>query len=73
MDGLKYGANSTIEVFEHVVGSKTLEWVETIFEPEVIETPNNLVSTGDGGILVTNDHSAKREFVVPLLSLKIVC
>ncbi|CAG8976810.1 hypothetical protein HYALB_00009074 [Hymenoscyphus albidus] len=61
-DVAKYGANSTIEVFELRRGSEVLEFVRTIWSPEVLVTPNNLVDLGDGeggGVLVTNDHSRK--------------
>lgn len=58
LDPKKVGANSTIEVFEHEKGSENLEWVRTIFSKAVF-TPNSLVATGDGGVLVTNDHDSK--------------
>lgn len=60
LDSLKFGANSTIEVFDldRTKGTE-LRWVETIFRPGVVETPNDLAAMGDGGFLVSNDHSAK--------------
>lgn len=58
LDGNVVGANSTIEVFEHEIGGEALEWVRTI-SSEAVETPNNLVATGDGGVLITNDHTSK--------------
>jgi hypothetical protein len=58
LDTKIYGANSTIEVFEHTRGSTTLEYIKTIISDAVF-TPNNLVATGDGGVLITNDHNSK--------------
>jgi hypothetical protein len=40
LDASKVGANSTIEVFEHVTGSKELDYVKTIWS-ESVYTPNN--------------------------------
>jgi hypothetical protein len=62
LDASKVGANSTIEVFEHTIGSKTLEFVKTIFSDRII-TPNGLAADGQGGIFVTNDHDYKVGFV----------
>ena len=58
LDGKKVGANSTIEVFEHTRGSKTLEHVKTIFH-EAVSTPNGLLADGTGGVYITNDHDSK--------------
>jgi len=58
LDGKKVGANSTIEVFEHTRGSKTLEHVKTIFH-EAVSTPNGLLVDGTGGVYITNDHDSK--------------
>ncbi|CZR64077.1 related to serum paraoxonase/arylesterase [Phialocephala subalpina] len=58
LDGNLVGANSTIEVFEHEIGSGELDWVRTIWSV-VVQTPNNLVAAGDGGVLITNDHTSK--------------
>ncbi|CAG8958878.1 hypothetical protein HYFRA_00011831 [Hymenoscyphus fraxineus] len=41
-DVAKYGADSRIEVFELRRGSEELEFVRTIWSPEVVFTPNNL-------------------------------
>jgi len=62
LDATKVGANSTIEVFEHTIGSKTLEFVKTIFSDRII-TPNGLAADGQGGVFVTNDHDYKVGFV----------
>ena len=56
----RHGANSTIEVFDVIRGGEAMQHVKTIAK-EAIDTPNNLAATGDGGLLVTNDHSAKGE------------
>jgi hypothetical protein len=70
LDPKKVGANSTIEVFEHEKGSEDLEWVRTIFS-EAVFTPNNLVATGDGGVLITNDHDSKTGAVSNFISLSL--
>jgi hypothetical protein len=62
LDATKVGANPTIEVFEHTIGSKTLEFVKTIFSDRII-TPNGLAADGQGGVFVTNDHDYKVGFV----------
>jgi len=54
-DAAKVGANSTIEEFHLTRGSKDLEFVKTFYS-DVIQTPNSVVGTGDGGFLFTNDH-----------------
>ncbi|KAF7959511.1 hypothetical protein EAE96_001127 [Botrytis aclada] len=58
LDATKVGANSTVEVFDLVPGSKELEFVKTVANP-LIKTPNNIAATGDGGFVFTNDHSTK--------------
>ncbi|KAF7926666.1 uncharacterized protein EAE97_010175 [Botrytis byssoidea] len=58
LDATKVGANSTVEVFDLVPGSKKLEFVKTVANP-IIKTPNNIAATGDGGFVFTNDHSTK--------------
>ena len=58
LDPYQVGANSTVEVFDVDRGRSEMVHVKT-FSSGVIETPNNLVLTGDGEFFVTNDHSAK--------------
>ncbi|KAK6604178.1 serum paraoxonase arylesterase [Botrytis cinerea] len=58
LDATKVGANSTVEVFDLIPGSKELKFVKTVANP-IIKTPNNIAATGDGGFVVTNDHSTK--------------
>lgn len=69
LDATKVGANSTVEVFDLVPGSKELNFVKTVANP-IIKTPNNIAATGDGGFVVTNDHSTKTGLVsgpIPLI------
>ncbi|KAH8703393.1 serum paraoxonase/arylesterase-like protein [Talaromyces proteolyticus] len=61
VDARQHGANSTVEVFDLVRGETELRFVRTISDP-AIQTPNRPASTGDGGFVVTNDHSAKVGF-----------
>jgi hypothetical protein len=58
LDATQLGANSTVEVFDHTIGSLNLHFVKTVYSPAVY-TPNNIASTGDGGFVSTNDHSTK--------------
>lgn len=58
LDAPTYGANSTVEVFEHRIGSSSLDFVKTISDPSIY-TPNDLTVTGNGGFLITNDHVEK--------------
>jgi hypothetical protein len=63
----KHGANSTIEVFDLTRGSNAFRYVKTITS-DAVYTPNAIAATGDGGFLVTNDHTAKSMFLLlPLL------
>lgn len=64
LDATKLGANSTVEEFEVVRGSNNMRHIKTIVD-EAIATPNKLAATGDGGFLVTNDHSGKGEYIPP--------
>ncbi|KAJ8058980.1 hypothetical protein OCU04_011963 [Sclerotinia nivalis] len=58
LDATNLGANSTVEVFDLVPGSRNLEFVKTVANP-IIKTPNNIAATRDGGFVITNDHSTK--------------
>lgn len=59
LDAFKVGANSTIEIFDLVSGSETLEHVKTIVSDAII-SPNGLAVDEDGtGFAVTNDHTSK--------------
>lgn len=55
---LNWGPNSTVEVFDVARGAEEMVHVRTIVS-EVVATPNKLAATGDGGFVVTNDHSHK--------------
>ena len=59
LDADKVGANSTVEVFEVKRGSDDMKYIKTIFDSNIY-TPNNIAAMGDGGFVVTNDHSRKR-------------
>ncbi|ESZ95425.1 hypothetical protein SBOR_4166 [Sclerotinia borealis F-4128] len=50
LDAATLGANSTVEVFDLAPGSTKLEYVKTIADP-IIQTPNGIAATRDGGIL----------------------
>lgn len=63
LDATKLGANSTVEEFEVIRGSNEMRHIKTIANDEIV-TPNKLAATGDGGFLVTNDHSGKGEYML---------
>lgn len=67
LDATTLGANSTVEVFDLAPGSTQLEFVKTVVNP-IIETPNNIAATGDGGFVFTNDHSTKTPGLVSKLT-----
>lgn len=58
LDPKIHGANSTVEIFELKRGTTEWNYVKTIIN-KVIATPNKPAATGDGGFLITNDHSSK--------------
>jgi arylesterase/paraoxonase len=62
LDATLIGANSTIEHFITKVGSSTMRYIRTTFDP-LIQTPNNVAWVSDDSFVVTNDHSAKIGFV----------
>lgn len=72
LDPSRVGADSTVEVFEVDRGRSEMVHVKT-FSSGAIETPNNLALTGDGGFLVTNDHSAKGIWGLSLPSCHSFC
>ena len=53
------GANSTMEVYDVERGSEEMRHVRTVYDPSTIYTPNKIAVLGDGGFLLTNDHSRK--------------
>jgi hypothetical protein len=52
------GAQASVQVFEHKRGSKDMKF-KLSFENAAIRTPNRVALTGDGGFVLTNDHSEK--------------
>lgn len=69
-DQSKTGANSTIEVFEHVKGTSEMKFIRTITSKEII-SPNDLAAVGNGGVLITNDLGSKVGMVsLPFLYAK---
>lgn len=58
LDAVKLGANSTVEVFDVLRGTDEMVHFKTVASA-VVATPNKLAATGDGGFVVTNDHSHK--------------
>jgi arylesterase / paraoxonase len=70
LDATKVGANSTIEVFDVALGKSEMTHRKTIAH-ELIQTPNRVVATGEGGMLITNDKSAKLGLVMKSLLTKI--
>jgi hypothetical protein len=56
LDGSKFGANSTIEVFELRRGQQLMKHLKTITH-DAIKTPNGLVLTGKDEFVITNDKS----------------
>jgi hypothetical protein len=73
LDATKTGANSTIEIFESVLGETTMKHMKTYFDP-VIETPNDVAWVSDDSFVFTNDRSGKVGFVsVVLLNFDFRC
>ncbi|TVY89001.1 Serum paraoxonase/arylesterase, partial [Lachnellula willkommii] len=69
LDGEKVGANSTIEQFQTIAGSSTMQYART-YAHDVIQTPNRVAWVNDHAFVFTNDHSAKvgiRRVLDPLL------
>lgn len=48
-------ADSRVEIFHHVLGSTSAQWVRTVAVP-VIQTPNDIFSVSPSEFFVTNDH-----------------
>lgn len=62
------GANNSVQIFEHVRGEKDMKF-EYAIESDVIQTPNRLALTDEGGLVITNDHTAKGENLLWLMSV----
>ena len=74
-DARMTGADSSIEVFTTLVGSRKMEHYATIEDPLII-TPNDVVGSSDGkSFHFTNDHGTKvgavSEHIVLLLSFSL--
>ncbi|KAG0645489.1 hypothetical protein D0Z07_8533 [Hyphodiscus hymeniophilus] len=71
LDATKLGGNSTIEIFEAVLGETTMKHIRTYSDP-LIDTPNEVAWVSDDSFLFTNDHNSKvgfrRGLEVPLSS-----
>jgi hypothetical protein len=62
-DPVKFGANSTIEIFKTRVGASTLTHLHTVHDP-VLVTPNDIVGSSDGkSFYFTNTISAKASYM----------
>lgn len=57
-----YAARSQIEVFRHVLGSDTAEYVRSVQHPD-IQTPNDILATSPTSFYVTNDHYYRTGFM----------
>jgi arylesterase/paraoxonase len=58
LDAEKFGANSTIELFETQSGSPVMRHVKT-YAHELIQTPNRVTWVSEDAFLYTNDHTVK--------------
>ena len=62
----KVGANSTVEIFKTTVGGSEMVHLSTIYDPDVIVTPNDVLGYPDGkSFYFTNEASAKTGLVSP--------
>lgn len=52
------GADSTVEIFDTVLGSLDWRWVKSV-RHDLVVAPNSIVATGPRSFYVTNDHNAK--------------
>ncbi|CAO1633019.1 unnamed protein product [Parajaminaea phylloscopi] len=58
LDNAKIGGNSTIELFETILGSDVAEHIRTYAHP-LIRTPNDVEPAGPDSFYVSNDHHVK--------------
>jgi arylesterase / paraoxonase len=68
------GADSSIEIYETVVGGSTMTHIRTV-EDQVIATPNDVAGSPNGkSFYFTNDHGFKTGFVshISVIALNIV-
>ncbi|GJJ06417.1 hypothetical protein Clacol_000608 [Clathrus columnatus] len=57
------GADSVIEIFKTLEGSSTMEYIKTIYNPNVIITPSDIVGSGNGDFYFTNNARSKTGMV----------
>ena len=62
LDATKIGSNVSVEVFSYVKGDREMRHLKTILHPH-IHSANNLALTGQGGFVVSNDHSNKGPYL----------
>lgn len=58
LENAKVGGNSTVEVFETILGSDVAHYVRTYAHP-LIRTPNDVEPAGPDSFYVSNDHHVK--------------
>ena len=62
----KAGANSTVEIFKTTVGGSEMTHLSTVYDPDVIVTPNDVLGYPDGkSFHFTNEASVKTGLVSP--------
>ncbi|CUA74444.1 hypothetical protein RSOLAG22IIIB_05553 [Rhizoctonia solani] len=67
-DAYLVGADPVIEIFKTRIGSKIIEWVRTLEDPEVIVSPNDVVGGTNGKeVWFTNDRRARTGAVRALI------
>jgi arylesterase/paraoxonase len=60
VDAAQVGADSVIEIFKTRVGARSIEWVGTVSDLEIIVTPNDVTGGANGQeFWFTNDHRTK--------------
>lgn len=64
LDATKTGANTTVDIFEHVKGDKTMKHIKTIADPGIYSA-NGTVGLEDGSFFLSNDHSTKSKHSFP--------
>lgn len=68
LDATRIGANSTVELFEAVLGETEMRHVRTYGDDKAMITPNNIAWTKSSGFLLTNDRSNKVGLVSHLVA-----
>ncbi|KAF2733673.1 hypothetical protein EJ04DRAFT_564924 [Polyplosphaeria fusca] len=65
----KYGSNTTIDVYEYTLGSKTMSFVAS-GKHASLHTPNKLTFIGSNNFVATNERSSKLGWLRPLDALR---